>query len=204
MVPAEPNVPVVASAGTTKFTAAAAASVPPSCTVNVNAYVSTAARTFAIVADTADIVSLPVIVAEVALATVAARVAVGTPVPAVTTEVPATLKVSLTPREVPVTAIETGAVQVVADARVTVNGETTAAVTVPAAVAPVPATALVEARGVPVAALAETAEIPPIANAAAATSATRLKAVFVDIIFLSDKVDWEHFSRSAWSKNALS
>jgi hypothetical protein len=48
-----------------------------------------------------------------------------------------------------------------------------------------------------IAALADTAEIPPIAKAAAATSATRLKAVFVDIIFLSEKVDWEHFSRSA-------
>jgi hypothetical protein len=203
MVPAEPNVPVVASAGTTKFTAAAAAVELPSCTVNVNAYVSTAARTFATVDDAAVIVSLPVIVAEVALATVAARVAVGRPVPVVTEEVPVTLKVSLTPRAVPVTAIETGAVQVVADVRVTVNGETTAVATVPAAVAPVPATALVEVREAPEA-LAETAEIPPIANAAAATSATRLKAVFVDIIFLSDKVDWEHFSRSAWSKNALS
>jgi hypothetical protein len=38
-----------------------------------------------------------------------------------------------------------------------------------------------------VAAFAATAVIPPIANAAAATSATRLKAVFVDIIFLSRK-----------------
>jgi hypothetical protein len=35
------------------------------------------------------------------------------------------------------------------------------------------------------AALAETAENPPIANAAAATSAMRLIDVFVDIIFLS-------------------
>ena len=49
-----------------------------------------------------------------------------------------------------------------------------------------------------IAALADTAVIPPIAKAAAATSATRLKAVFVDIIFLSEKVDWEHFSLSAW------
>ncbi|PZN74853.1 MAG: hypothetical protein DM484_20195, partial [Candidatus Methylumidiphilus alinenensis] len=47
------------------------------------------------------------------------------------------------------------------------------------------------AVGADATAFAETAEIPPIANAAAATSATRLKAVFVDIIFLSEKVDWE-------------
>jgi hypothetical protein len=53
-------------------------------------------------------------------------------------------------------------------------------------------------------ALADTAEIPPIAKAAAATSATRLKAVFVDIIFLSKKVDWEHFSLSAWSIKSVS
>jgi hypothetical protein len=47
------------------------------------------------------------------------------------------------------------------------------------------------------AALAETAEIPPIANAAAATSATRLKLVFEDIVFLSRKVEFGTFPISA-------
>ena len=69
-----------------------------------------------------------------------------------------------------------------------------------AAVAEVPAVKL--SATIPAVALADTAEIPPIANAAAATSATRLKAVF--IIFLSEKVDWEHFSLSAWPKRSVS
>jgi len=46
-------------------------------------------------------------------------------------------------------------------------------------------------------AFAETAERPPRVNAAAATSATRLKLVFVDIIFLSEKVEPETFSDPA-------
>ena len=55
----------------------------------------------------------------------------------------------------------------------------------PAPLSPVPATcAIVEA-----AALADTAENPPIANAAAATSAMRLIDVFVDIDFLSIVAD---------------
>ena len=40
------------------------------------------------------------------------------------------------------------------------------------------------------AALADTAENPPMVNAAAATSATRLIVVFVDICFLSIVEDW--------------
>ena len=41
-------------------------------------------------------------------------------------------------------------------------------------------------------------------NADTATSAMRLIDVFVDICFLSIKVDFEDFSRSAWLKNAFS
>jgi hypothetical protein len=47
-------------------------------------------------------------------------------------------------------------------------------------------------------------EKPPSAKADAATSAMRLKLVFVDIIFLSRKVDLGNFPSSAWLPNALS
>jgi hypothetical protein len=47
------------------------------------------------------------------------------------------------------------------------------------------------------AANADTAENPPIVNAATATSATRLKLVFVDIVFLSRKVEFGTFPISA-------
>jgi hypothetical protein len=53
-------------------------------------------------------------------------------------------------------------------------------------------------------AFAGTAENPAIANADAATSAMRLKLVFVDIIFLSRKVDSGNFPSSAWSEIAFS
>ena len=45
---------------------------------------------------------------------------------------------------------------------------------------------------------------PPTANARAAIALTRLKLVFVDIVFLSRKVEKENFSLSAWPKTALS
>jgi hypothetical protein len=51
-----------------------------------------------------------------------------------------------------------------------------------------------------VAAFAGTAENPAIANADAATSAMRLKLVFVDIFFLSRKVAEKNFSPAAWPK----
>ena len=41
-------------------------------------------------------------------------------------------------------------------------------------------------------------------NADTATSAMRLKVVFVDICFLSIKVDPKDFFRSAWRENAFS
>jgi hypothetical protein len=50
------------------------------------------------------------------------------------------------------------------------------------------------------AAFAGTAENPAIANADAATSAMRLKLVFVDIIFLSRKVAEKNFFPAAWPK----
>ena len=50
----------------------------------------------------------------------------------------------------------------------------------------------------------DTAENPPIAKAAAATSAMRLKLVFVDIIFLSRKVAIKNFFTAAWFPNAFS
>jgi hypothetical protein len=50
------------------------------------------------------------------------------------------------------------------------------------------------------AAFAGTAENPAIANADAATSAMRLKLVFVDIIFLSRKVAIKNFLIAAWPK----
>jgi hypothetical protein len=53
-------------------------------------------------------------------------------------------------------------------------------------------------------ALAATEVNPPIANARAAIALTRLKLVFVDIVFLSRKVEKENFSLSAWPKTALS
>jgi hypothetical protein len=56
----------------------------------------------------------------------------------------------------------------------------------------------------PAAFAGETAENPPIANAAAATSAMRLKLVFVDIIFLSRKVAEKNFFTAAWPRNAFS
>jgi hypothetical protein len=49
-----------------------------------------------------------------------------------------------------------------------------------------------------------TAENPAIANADAATSAMRLKLVFVDIIFLSRKVAIKNFFITAWPRNAFS
>jgi hypothetical protein len=55
-----------------------------------------------------------------------------------------------------------------------------------------------------VAAFAGTAENPAIANADAATSAMRLKLVFVDIIFLSRKVAIKNFFTAAWSEIAFS
>jgi hypothetical protein len=51
------------------------------------------------------------------------------------------------------------------------------------------------------AAFAETAENPPRVSATAATAAMRLKLVFVDIIFLSEKVDLKNFFISAWPLN---
>jgi len=54
------------------------------------------------------------------------------------------------------------------------------------------------------AAFAGTAENPAIANADAATSAMRLKLVFVDIIFLSRKVAIKNFFTAAWFPNAFS
>jgi hypothetical protein len=54
--------------------------------------------------------------------------------------------------------------------------------------------------GVPIAAFEGTAENPAIANADAATSAMRLKLVFVDIIFLSRKVAEKNFFPAAWPK----
>jgi len=72
----------------------------------------------------------------------------------------------------------------------------------------VPTIGVIEAAVAVVAAAAceGTAENPAIANADAATSAMRLKLVFVDIIFvfLSRKVDLGHFPSSAWPPNALS
>jgi hypothetical protein len=70
----------------------------------------------------------------------------------------------------------------------------------------VPVTVIVpdENSGAPGAAFAGTAENPAIANADAATSAMRLKLVFVDIIFLSRKVDSGNFPLSAWSEIAFS
>jgi hypothetical protein len=59
-------------------------------------------------------------------------------------------------------------------------------------------TASVSAVG---AAFAETAENPPRVSATAATAAMRLKLVFVDIIFLSEKVDLKNFFISAWPFN---
>jgi hypothetical protein len=53
-------------------------------------------------------------------------------------------------------------------------------------------------------AFAGTAENPAIANADAATSAMRLKLVFVDIIFLSRKVAIKNFFTAAWFPNAFS
>jgi hypothetical protein len=47
-------------------------------------------------------------------------------------------------------------------------------------------------------ACAETAENPPKVSATAATAAMRLKLAFVDIIFLSEKVDLKNFFISAW------
>jgi uncharacterized membrane protein YkvA (DUF1232 family) len=52
-----------------------------------------------------------------------------------------------------------------------------------------------------VAAFAETAENPPKVSATAATAAMRLRLVFVDIIFLSEKVDLKNFFISAWPAN---
>jgi hypothetical protein len=49
-------------------------------------------------------------------------------------------------------------------------------------------------------ACAGTAENPAMANADAATSAMRLKLVFVDIIFLSRKVAEKNFFPAAWPK----
>ena len=57
---------------------------------------------------------------------------------------------------------------------------------------------------VPAVAFAGTAENPAIANADAATSAMRLKLVFVDIIFLSRKVAIKNFFITAWPSNAVS
>jgi hypothetical protein len=54
------------------------------------------------------------------------------------------------------------------------------------------------------AAFAETAENPPRVSATAATAAMRLMLVFVDIIFLSEKVDLENFSISAWPDRSTS
>jgi hypothetical protein len=51
------------------------------------------------------------------------------------------------------------------------------------------------------AACAETAENPPRVSATAATAAMRLMLVFVDIIFLSEKVDLKNFFISAWPAN---
>jgi hypothetical protein len=53
-------------------------------------------------------------------------------------------------------------------------------------------------------ALDGTADMIPKPNADTATSAIRLIDVFVDICFLSIKVDFEDFSRSAWLKKTHS
>ena len=72
----------------------------------------------------------------------------------------------------------------------------------PAAVVPEDAPTLsFETVNAPTAAFAETAENPPRVSATAATAAMRLMLVFVDIIFLSEKVDLENFSISAWPTN---
>jgi hypothetical protein len=47
-------------------------------------------------------------------------------------------------------------------------------------------------------------EKPPSAKADAATSAMRLKLVFVDIIFLSRKVTEKNFFTVAWPKMPVS
>jgi hypothetical protein len=51
---------------------------------------------------------------------------------------------------------------------------------------------------------AEMTEKPPSAKADAATSAMRLKLVFVDIVFLSRKVAGKNFSPAAWPKMPFS
>jgi hypothetical protein len=81
-----------------------------------------------------------------------------------------------------------------------VNGTSTTAPCAGAVVADV------DHKNVPVVttAFAGTAENPAIANADAATSAMRLKLVFVDIIFLSRKVDSGNFPLSAWPEIAFS
>jgi hypothetical protein len=53
-------------------------------------------------------------------------------------------------------------------------------------------------------ALAGATDNRPKPIAATVASAMRLKVVFVDICFLSIKVDFEDFSSSAWRKNAFS
>ena len=90
------------------------------------------------------------------------------------------------------------AVTVSADAAVEVIVIEVAEATPTRAAAGVPAEIVRTSFG---AACAETAENPPRVSATAATAAMRLKLVFVDIIFLSEKVDLKNFFISAWPFN---